>query len=854
MKRFFLTCLLVFSPALALALPSTVVNSRDYATLNAAITAIGSSQRTLGVSATLAASGNVTIPATAPLDFTGGEGQLSCVTHTLTINGPIINPTNRQIFDSTCDAGEVINNGPTATRPEWWGDITSNTVAALRKAVAAIGTQKVVQLSCGTYTLDGVDSASLSNGVYLNDANSHLTGNGYCSEIKVRAASYSGNVGRTFITVAASNVAITNLRINGDRANISGALTSYNTVGIRIEKNLAQAVTGSLFADLWLHDFGGATLEGFGILPAQAGAGVTNTRMLNITCDNIWGACVSAGGDYRDGMDGTDYFIDGIVARNNQTFGVTIYGARNVFVSNVECSGNQGCINVEWSRNVDVRNFLAYDNTVSEGRCLSVFGNVSEVRFSDGKCARNTGTGQTHKGEIQIRQGQWETGSPWGYAESVEFKDVFVERSKAATDIYDLTVTADVDQTNTVSATVTASITSNVITRSAGSWITDGFLPYQGIMLQGFSTAANNDVLRRVLSVTATDLTLDTKSGTLTDEASGASKTVTTVNSNYPYCIVLNGGNSAEWTIRNTVIAAGGESVQASPTLRRNANIVYKTTDRQGVPVPLGKLINLYVTGGSITAYSGDGELNPDGAVTYAAAGASQRLESDFVLEPYTTYLVRARAKARATTYGWRLFAASQTGGVLADSYIYFSGGDTSPTIWREASAIFTTDSVPYSIRIQNESGGALTIDLDYLEVVPLSHSARAANGMIPFVRTVAVTSASQNPLFSFMPAGVVVTNVTIEVTEAFNSSGTDLLSVGDDGGGGANNTYYASDGAGAGIDVSTTGVKSPTLTNMNLYQTSSRRIEAYYVNGGGEPTTGKAIVTLSGFYVPNAP
>lgn len=107
------------------------------------------------------------------------------------------------------------------------------------------------------------------------------------------------------------------------------------------------------------------------------------------------------------------------------------------------------------------------------------------------------------------------------------------------------------------------------------------------------------------------------------------------------------------------------------------------------------------------------------------------------------------------------------------------------------------------------------------------------------------VTSASQNPSMGNLPADTYVFNVRMHPTEAFNSDGTDEIRVGYDGVEAAFATL---------TDVSTTGVKTVTLGASAGYNATARAVEAYYVNGGTEPTTGKALVILEYYRVVTQP
>ena len=101
------------------------------------------------------------------------------------------------------------------------------------------------------------------------------------------------------------------------------------------------------------------------------------------------------------------------------------------------------------------------------------------------------------------------------------------------------------------------------------------------------------------------------------------------------------------------------------------------------------------------------------------------------------------------------------------------------------------------------------------------------------------VADDAQNPSLGTLPTNAFVVDVFIWVEEAFDSDAADQISVGYDA---ANEAYSTL----ASVDVSTTGVKTPTLgTLARTVDPTSRAVEAYYVNGGTEPTTGRAHVAV---------
>jgi len=96
----------------------------------------------------------------------------------------------------------------------------------------------------------------------------------------------------------------------------------------------------------------------------------------------------------------------------------------------------------------------------------------------------------------------------------------------------------------------------------------------------------------------------------------------------------------------------------------------------------------------------------------------------------------------------------------------------------------------------------------------------------------------SQNPSLVSLPADAKVLSVEMWVQEAFNSDGTDNITVGYDA---TTNAY------GTAVDVSTTGVKTVTLgATAKTVDATARSVEVYYVNGGTEPTTGFAHISIT--------
>lgn len=77
----------------------------------------------------------------------------------------------------------------------------------------------------------------------------------------------------------------------------------------------------------------------------------------------------------------------------------------------------------------------------------------------------------------------------------------------------------------TTAVTISAETTGNILIRSAGSWITDGFKLGDLVNVSGFTTTGNNGA-GIIVALTATNMSLDANSITLTDEVEGDSVTV----------------------------------------------------------------------------------------------------------------------------------------------------------------------------------------------------------------------------------------------------------------------------------------------------------------------------------------
>ena len=82
-------------------------------------------------------------------------------------------------------------------------------------------------------------------------------------------------------------------------------------------------------------------------------------------------------------------------------------------------------------------------------------------------------------------------------------------------------------------------------------------------------------------------------------------------------------------------------------------------------------------------------------------------------------------------------------------------------------------------------------------------------------------------------------------VAEAFDSDGTDIVTVGSD----ANPDAIVTD-----IDVSSTGIKTCSLGANGGYNESAQPLKIFYTAGGTAPTTGEALIILETVKTPGKP
>lgn len=141
---------------IAAGLATIGINAKDYASINAAVTAIGATPATLLVTDAQTLAASLTVPATCTLKILQGGSIVKAGAFTLTINGNF-EAGLYQVFSGFATGNVTFGKGVTdVARPEWWG--FAQTAAAAVNSVAlqaAIDSNApAVQMPNGSFDFD----------------------------------------------------------------------------------------------------------------------------------------------------------------------------------------------------------------------------------------------------------------------------------------------------------------------------------------------------------------------------------------------------------------------------------------------------------------------------------------------------------------------------------------------------------------------------------------------------------------------------------------------------------------------------------------------------------------------------
>lgn len=107
------------------------------------------------------------------------------------------------------------------------------------------------------------------------------------------------------------------------------------------------------------------------------------------------------------------------------------------------------------------------------------------------------------------------------------------------------------------------------------------------------------------------------------------------------------------------------------------------------------------------------------------------------------------------------------------------------------------------------------------------------------------ITKGRQTVDLGSLPADTYIMRAHCHVTQAFNSDGSDTITVGSD---------ADPDSIVTSVDVSSTGIKSLTLGSSAGFNSAAQQIKIVYANSGSEPSTGAALFIFETVKVPSSP
>ncbi|MFQ5640643.1 MAG: nitrous oxide reductase family maturation protein NosD [bacterium] len=189
--------------------------SSSYADVNAAITAIGATNATLVVQENFPVSSTVVAPPNISWR-PEGQGQISPATGVvLTIQGPFYSPSTKTLNPVGSENGVIFGGvAPEYIRPEWWGMSVASSGATNKTAL---------QQAIDSVTSIGGGVIQLGPGVFLKNPGTnirsgiHIVGSAFSSVLKIPD---NHNVQENLLKAeSVSNVSISNVRVDGNRAN-----------------------------------------------------------------------------------------------------------------------------------------------------------------------------------------------------------------------------------------------------------------------------------------------------------------------------------------------------------------------------------------------------------------------------------------------------------------------------------------------------------------------------------------------------------------------------------------------------------------------------------------------------------
>jgi hypothetical protein len=283
------------------------INASDYASINAAVTAIGSTVATLVVSSAQTLTANLSIPSTLELMVVKGGSIVKASTYTVTIAGPF-SAGPYQVFSGFSAGNVVFSNAIAALAiyPEWFGavgDFTTNDQTALDCAFGATtgGTGQYVFLSklygCG----DGQFFVKTGNGIIgANPTYTGLYARGITTNVNI--VNFAGVAGTPLNGCFARHFAIiSDVGVSGRAGLYCAFLVNFIAEDLVVENCTTQVFYSGVGSSTFRRVQAGMTLNpGVGTLYGFRGDGTNQNASIKFFDCNAFSnyAFINGGGTY----------------------------------------------------------------------------------------------------------------------------------------------------------------------------------------------------------------------------------------------------------------------------------------------------------------------------------------------------------------------------------------------------------------------------------------------------------------------------------------------------------------------------------------------------------------------------
>lgn len=318
-------------------------------------------------------------------------------------------------------------------------DGVTDNMPLLKSAIAAVVAAGYNHLFVppGTYAFVGklntTDRAELPAGFKLIGLSA------YSTTFKMLASSYSGLTSGQAVGILIVNTGceVSGITYDGNMAGLANS--GYQAYGGNFINRKNNTDTDVILRDLICkNNPGGTGYESFCI---QTGWQSQRWFFDNIWCSNNHGSGISINGDMTTEYNtpGTGLAKNMIVsncrATDNQWQGITLYGARNITISNFHAANNGNTslsggngINMEWCDNITIDGGICENNI---GGGVGSYGWVDNIVIGGGLILRNNNLLQTSSaGEFNFKAGSWYTGPGVNFSgcpQSITINDVYVK-------------------------------------------------------------------------------------------------------------------------------------------------------------------------------------------------------------------------------------------------------------------------------------------------------------------------------------------------------------------------------------------------------------------------------------------